>query len=442
MSEINLKKVLQDHGVVGAGGAGFPSYAKLAAGADLLVINSAEGEPLIYTDFVLMREKMDHIIDGIRAVMDNSEVKHTYLAVKEHRAVMLGYRDGEELSPGVTVKFLPNVYPMGDEINLIYEATGRLVKPGTLPITSGVIEFNSETAYNICNAVKYNKSVIRKWVTVAGDIDKKYVVNVPIGMKVSDLFARLSITVPETHSVFDGGPSMGRICDTNRAVVTKTTKSLLVLPNHIPATAHKKVAIDDMLRRASSACCGCYRCTDMCPRHSLGYPLEPHKMIRAALSGVVNDAPELVKNATLCCSCGVCTEVCCQDISPKDVILHLKGILAKNKIRFTPDENTEYTPMEERRYRMISSSRWEDILGVKKFDAVPEFINERLMSQKVEIPMSGHIGAPSIPTVSVGDTVNEYDLIAVAADGLSLPQYASISGKVTFVSKDKIVIEA
>ena len=91
---------------------------------------------------------------------------------------------------------------------------------------------------------------------------------------------------------------------------------------------------------------------------------------------------------------------------------------------------------------MISSSRWEDILGVKKFDAVPEFINERLMSQKVEIPMSGHIGAPSIPTVSVGDTVNEYDLIAVAADGLSLPQYASISGKVTFVSKDKVVIEA
>ena len=324
----------------------------------------------------------------------------------------------------------------------VYEATGRLVRPGSLPITSGVIEFNSETAYNICNAVKYNKSVIRKWVTVAGDIDKKYVVNVPIGMKVSDLFARLSITVPETHSVFDGGPSMGRICDTNRAVVTKTTKSLLVLPNHIPATAHKKVAIDDMLRRASSACCGCYRCTDMCPRHSLGYPLEPHKMIRAALSGVVNDAPELVKNATLCCSCGVCTEVCCQDISPKDVILHLKGILAKNKIRFTPDENTEYTPMEERRYRMISSSRWEDILGVKKFDAVPEFINERLMSQKVEIPMSGHIGAPSIPTVLVGDTVNEYDLIAVAADGLSLPQYASISGKVTFVSKDKVVIEA
>jgi Na+-translocating ferredoxin:NAD+ oxidoreductase RnfC subunit len=180
----------------------------------------------------------------------------------------------------------------------------------------------------------------------------------------------------------------------------------------------------------------------MCPRHTLGYPLEPHKMIRAALSGAVTETPEIVKNATLCCSCGVCTEVCCQDISPKDVILHLKGILAKNKLRFTPVENKEYAPMEERRYRMISSSRWEDILGVKKFDAVPEFINERLMSQKVEIPMSGHIGAPSVPTVSVGDIVNEYDPIAVAADGLSLPQYASISGKVTFVSKDKIVIEA
>ena len=164
-------------------------------------------------------------------------------------------------------------------------------------------------------------------------------------------------------------------------------------------------------------------------------------MIRAALSGAVTDNPEIVKNATLCCSCGVCTEVCCQDISPKDVILHLKSILAKNKLKFTAG-NEEYSPSSDRKYRMISSTRWEDILGVRKFDEVPKFINERLMSKKVEIPMSGHIGAPSVPCVSIGDTVKEYDLVANAADGLSLPQYASISGKITFVSSEKIVIEA
>ena len=441
MSEINLKNILRDHGVVGAGGAGFPSYAKLAQGADTLVINCAECEPLIYTDFVLMREKMPHIISGILAVMENTGITHTYLAIKEHRAVMLGYKDGEEIAPAVTVKHLPNVYPMGDEINLIYEVTGRLVQPGALPITSKVIEFNGETAYNICNAVSYGKSVIRKWVTVSGDIEKKYVVNVPIGMRVCDLFDRLGISVPDSHSVFDGGPSMGRICDATRAVITKTTKSILILPDHIPATAHKKVALDDMLRRAASACCGCSRCTDMCPRHLLGYPLEPHKMIRAALSGAVTDNPQLVKNATLCCSCGVCAEVCCQDISPKDIIVHLKGLLAKEKIKFSAGSET-YAPSSDRRYRMISSSRWEDMLGVKKYDEVPTFINERIMSGRVEIPMLGHIGAPSVPAVKVGDTVKEYDLIANAADGLSLPQYASIDGRVTFVSPEKIIIEA
>jgi Na+-translocating ferredoxin:NAD+ oxidoreductase RnfC subunit len=310
-----------------------------------------------------------------------------------------------------------------------------------LPITSRVIEFNGETSYNICNAVNYNKSVIRKWVTVAGDIENKYVVNVPIGMRVSDLLARLNIRVPESYSVLDGGPSMGKICDHSRAVVTKTTKSLLILPDHIPAIAHKKISLDDMMRRAASACCGCSRCTDMCPRHLLGYPLEPHKMIRTALSGVVEDIPEIVKNATLCCSCGVCAEVCCQDISPKDIITHLKGILAKNKMKYTAG-NENYEPSSDRRYRMISSTRWEDMLGVRKYDAVPTFINERLMSKRVEIPMSGHIGAPSIPTVSIGDTVKEYDPIAKAADGLSLPQYASIEGKVTFVNNEKVIIEA
>ena len=135
MPDINLKEILKDNGVVGAGGAGFPSYAKLSNEAEILAINCAECEPLIYTDFVLMREKMPHIIDGAKFVMENTGIKHTYLSIKEHRAVMLGYKDGEEIAPNITVKFLPNVYPMGDEINLIYQTTGRLVKPGMLPIT-------------------------------------------------------------------------------------------------------------------------------------------------------------------------------------------------------------------------------------------------------------------------------------------------------------------
>ena len=121
MSQIDIKSILQNAGIVGAGGAGFPAYAKLADAADTLCINCAECEPLMYTDYMLMREEMSKIVEGAQIVMDNSNITHTYISIKEHRAHMLGYTDGQIVGDRVSIKFLPNVYPMGDEINLIYE---------------------------------------------------------------------------------------------------------------------------------------------------------------------------------------------------------------------------------------------------------------------------------------------------------------------------------
>lgn len=440
MSLQNLKSILQQSGIVGAGGAGFPSYAKLAEGADTLVLNCAECEPLIYTDYMLMAEHLPKIVEGARIVMHETGIAKTLLGVKRHRAEMLGLTDGEKLAEGVFVKCVPDAYPMGDEINLIYEATGRLIAPGSLPITKGVIVLNAETVYNVYEAVKNGKPVTEKFVTVGGDIENRRVVRVPVGMRVADLFRALGITVPDTHIVIDGGPSMGKKINYRNAIVTKTTKSLLILPESAACAMRRATSMEDMLRRASSCCCGCSRCTEMCPRHLLGYPIEPHKMIRAANNAAVTQNPAMAQTATLCCSCGVCAEACCQDISPKDVILSLKGLLAKNKMRFAPDPNASYTPADDRAYRLIPSSRWESLLGVREYDHVPAFEQALLDAARVEIPTSGHIGAPSVLCVKEGDTVKKGDVIANAAEGLSLPQHASMDGTVTFADATKIII--
>lgn len=441
MSLNELKSILQSCGIVGAGGAGFPSYAKLAEGADTLVINAAECEPLIYTDFMLLRESLPAILSGAAHVMAASGISKTILAVKKHRAEPLGLADGECLADGIFVKLLTDAYPMGDEVNLVYEATGRLIAPAALPITKGVIVLNAETVYNINKAVERSKPVTDKWVTVGGEIEKPRVVRVPVGMRVRELFEKLGVTVSKDQLLLDGGPSMGRVINTATAVVTKTTKALLILPKEIPAAAHKITSVEDMLRRASSCCCGCSLCTDMCPRHLLGYPIEPHKMIRAANNAAIKDNPVMAINATLCCSCGVCAEVCCQDISPKDVILSLKGLLAKEKLRFTAG-NEVYTPSENREYRLIPSGRWETMLGVRRFDVIPAYEPDLIAPRRVEIPLSGHIGAPSVAVVKKGDTVTRNTAIAECAAGLSLPQHASICGTVTLVDDKKIIIEA
>ena len=130
---------MQKNGIVGAGGAGFPSYGKLTDGASLLVINAIECEPLMYTDYTLVKEKLADIVAGAQAIMEFGHIPNAILAIKAYRAKTLGLTDGQSLAEGVRVKTVPNVYPMGDEINLIYQTTGRLIKPGNLPISQGVV---------------------------------------------------------------------------------------------------------------------------------------------------------------------------------------------------------------------------------------------------------------------------------------------------------------
>ena len=435
---MELKELMKESGIVGAGGAGFPSYAKLADGADTLVVNGAECEPLLYTDYVLLQKEMPMVLSGIQAVLDYAKIPCALLCVKEHTAVRLKLKDGTKLADRIILKTLPDVYPMGDEISLIYQATGRVVRPGNLPITAGVIVLNVETFYNIAVKLKRGTNLTEKYLTIAGNIPEAIVVKVPIGVTVAELFDKNSIIIPEGHIVLDGGPSMGKVIDPDSAVVTKTTKGLLILPENCEAAQSKFLDGDKSIARAETACCQCTRCTDMCPRHLLGYPLEPHKMVRTA-KGAATALPEMVISATLCCGCGICESLaCCQGISPKAVINEYKALLAKNKLRYVGKEDV--SPAQEREWRMVPSERWANILGVARFDKVGKYIGEQTSYARVEILLRQHIGAPSVPCVEDGTYVNKGDKIAEAAEGLSLPQYASISGKVSVYS-DRIIIE-
>ena len=439
----DLKQLLKDNGVVGAGGAGFPSYCKLAEGADTLLINAVECEPLLYTSYTLMQERIRDIVIGMRAVMEYGKIARGLLAVKDYRAKKLGYSDGQELAPGVFIKYIPNVYPMGDEINLIYTATGRVVPPGQLPITRGVIVFNTETIYNIGLVVQFNQPVTKTYLTISGDTPKAYCVKVPVGMKIAEVLKIMNVTVPDTHVVIDGGPSMGTVVNLATDVVKKPCSGLLILPKTIPAVANKLRTKEDNFRRAASVCCQCNRCTDLCPRHLLGYPLEPHKMVRSTLSAAMAD-PELIKTATMCCGCDICsTLACCQEISPMQIIKEYKGILAKNRMKYVADPNEQFTPSPDREARMVSAGKWKEMLGVAKYDKFPPiYVEEKLKATEVYVPMSQHIGAPAVPIVAVGDLVEENQMIAKAAEGLSVPHFAPITGRVTYVDAKTIVIHA
>ena len=124
-------------------------------------------------------------------------------------------------------------------------------------------------------------------------------------------------------------------------------------------------------------------------------------------------------------------------------IKEYKNILAKNRVKYVANPNEQFTPSPDREARMVSAGKWKEMLGVAKYDKFPPiYVEEKLKAKEVFVPMSQHIGAPSVPAVNVGDVVEEGQLIANPGAGLSLPQYASISGKVTFVDPTKVIIEA
>lgn len=433
-----LKQVMKDAGLVGDGGAGFPSYAKLAEGADTLLINGSECEPLLYTDYMLIKRELPMILAGIQSVIWSLGIKRALFCVKEHTAKRLSLSDGDSLGANIFVKVMPNVYPIGDEISLIYQATGRLIRPGNLPISKGVLVYNVETMYNLGRAVKYFEPVTMKWLTVGGDVKEPRVVRVPIGTPIADLFERLGVEVDEDHAVIDGGPSMGKVINHNIAEVGKTTKALIVLPKNVRAVESKMANKRVALARAETACCQCMRCTEMCPRFLLGYPLEPHRMVRTAM-GAAKVMPEMILNATLCCGCGICENLACsQGISPRAVINNFKEVLAKNKMRYVATEDVE--AREERPFRMIPSDKWASDLGVARFDRVAVWGGEIRDFDRVELALGRYIGIPSTPSVKDGAIVGVGDIVAAASAGLSIPQHASIHGRVTVTDK-KIIID-
>lgn len=334
---------------------------------------------------------------------------------------------------------MPDVYPMGDEIIMIYQVLGRIVPPGALPISVGVVVYNVETLYNVNRAVKDGTPVTEKWLTVGGKVAEPVVLTAPIGTAVSEVLNKVGITVPDDCVVIDGGPMMGPIIDPTTARITKTTKGLLILPKDSPVIMSKLQKPRTVSVHASANCCQCSMCTDMCPRALIGYPLRPHKIVKVPMQTVEKN-PAYFTDASVCCGCGVCElTACCQAISPRGVYAQVKGILAKNKLRYQ-HKGGELKADPDRDFRLLPSARLQQRIGTLPFDHVAEFKYIKLAPKEITLALRQHIGAPASPTVEVGDTVQVGTLVGAAAEGISANIHASVNGTVKAVSATEVVI--
>ena len=433
-----LQGILKENGIVGAGGAGFPTYAKLSEKADTVILNCAECEPLLKLHRQVLETHPQEIFEALQIISKTVNAKRVCVALKKsYTATANAIKPFIEFFENIEICLLDDVYPAGDEVILTYEVTGRIVPPGDIPLSVGVMVLNVETVYNLYRAMN-GRPVTRKYVTIAGEVENPVTVRVPIGVTVGEIIKLAGTITTEDPAFIIGGPMMGSL-GSKANIVTKTTNAVLVLPSShsLIRRRQSKTFID--MKRAMAACCQCSYCTSLCSRNLLGHPINPSEFMRVASNSITNDAAPYI-NAMYCSGCGLCEQYSCvQNLSPRMLLAACKLELRKAGIKPQPQPEPVVNP--DRPLRQVPMSRLTSRIGLKKYnksapiiEAVPDF-------KKVTVLLSQHVGNPSVPIVKKGDEVHEKQLIANAGEGLSVALHSPVNGVVTAVGKTAIIIE-
>jgi len=437
-----LKTKLRTYGIVGAGGAGFPTYAKLNSLAEVVILNSAECEPLLRVDRQLSKDYAEQILTALELIVKVLGAKKGIYAIKsEYTGAIASLNAVIYKYENIELKILDNVYPAGDEVVLVYEAIGKVVPEGSLPIEVGAVVLNTETVLNVYNCVFLDKPLTTKYVTITGEVKNPTTIKVPIGTSVRECIEIVGGAKIEKFRIILGGPMTGRLGELDD-VITKTSKAIIVLPEEHSIILKRLTKSSIKINRAMSVCSQCRMCTDLCPRYLLGHSIQPHRIMNAIANGITSDI-EAFKSAQLCCGCGICENYACyQGLAPSSIIGELKMRLKEKGVKLTKTTK-ESTVNIMRNGRKVPMKRLIARLGLTKYNIDAPLVDELRNVFNVVIKLSQHIGAPATAKVKVGDLVTVGEIIGEISEGkLGANIHSSINGIITNVYNESINIKA
>jgi len=435
---------LRAAGIVGAGGAGFPSYVKAQGRAEYAIVNAAECEPLLKKDQKILEYFPEKVFDGLELLMKAVGAEHGVVGVKKkHEKIIPRLEEIAKSRKNIKVVKLGDYYPAGDEQCLVFEVTGRVVPPGGIPLDVGCVVSNVETLYN---AAFPGKPVTEKFITVNGAVKKPSTFRVPVGITWREAVELAGGFKIKDAAYIDGGPMMGKVMTDFELPVTKTSAGIIVLPKDHPLIVKKAQSRPVFSRIGRSTCDQCALCTEFCPRYLLGHAVQPHRVMRSMLfSGAGHKAHS--QYALLCCECSLCSLYSCPEgLHPTSACVSAKGDLREMKIGFkNSDLNTGKKPVPHpvRDFRKVPVSKLVQHLGLADYNFNAPWQDERYKPSKVRILLAQHIGVPCSPCVSAGQKVQLGAVVGdVPADKLGCPVHASISGTVTKVNEKYVEITA
>ena len=309
-----IKNRIAEAGIVGMGGAGFPTVVKLSpqTKVDTLIINGAECEPYLTCDYRVMKERPQDLLQGIRLLAKAVGVSKIIMGIEKNKPDMIEFFAKES---DITVVALKKAYPMGSEKHLIYCCTGRKVPVGKLPADAGCVVQNIATALATYEAVELNKPLYERYMTCSGEsLYQPRNLLVKIGTRYDDILNFCKGFKKDTAMLVSGGPMMGPAMLSTDIYTTKTSSGFLALST-------KEVSVEN-----PTNCINCGKCAQVCPMHLL-----PMQIDFYAQAGDFDKA-ESVGGVMNCISCGCCAYVCPAKRALVQSITLAKGqIMAKRR---------------------------------------------------------------------------------------------------------------
>jgi Na+-translocating ferredoxin:NAD+ oxidoreductase RnfC subunit len=426
---------IEELGIVGAGGGGFPAAVKFRAQVGAVIVNAAECEPLLHKDKELLLAEPDALLAGLAAAMKRTGASEGIIGIKEKYTGVITALS-PRLPAGVRIFPLKDVYPAGDEFVLVHDVTGRVIPPGGLPKDAGVTVSNVETLVNI----GLDRPVTHKYLTVAGAVAEPVTLRVPVGISIGEAIAAAGGATASGYGVLVGGVMMGRLAANLEEPVTKTTGGLIVLPAGHPVLARYRRTWPQMQRIARSACDQCRLCSELCPRRLLGHPIEPHRAMRALGFARPDERP--VAPTLYCSECNLCSMYSCpEQLDPKSVCAASKPAARELGMQFKGDAST-LAPHPLAEWRRTPTHRLMRHLELTGFRNTGPLVDRELAPGRVVLPLKQHAGAPAVATVEPGARVKVGDLVAAPAAGaLGARIHASIDGRVHSI-EGAVTIEA
>lgn len=425
-------------GVVGAGGAGFPTHIKAGSNVEVIIANGAECEPLLHKDYELMLNFAPQVAKGMELMFESVKAQKGYFGIKRKNIKAAETIEKELNNSKIQMHLLGDFYPAGDEYELVYETTKRLIPPHGIPLDVGCVVNNVETFYNIANADE-DKPVTKKIITVGGAVKKPSTFFVPVGTSFEDVIKFAGGASVPDFGVFVSGIMMGKLSFDLTDVITKTIAGLIVLPKEHYLIKRMQRPVSDMNRIGKSACDQCTYCTEFCPRYLLGYEVQPHKVMRSLVfttsgKGIWNEY------ADLCCSCGLCTLYACpEDLYPREACNQSQEEMKSAGKKHHQQKIVKVHPVKDG--RKVPSKQLMKKLNITEYNMQAPFLNEQPDPAEVKIPLKQHVGISAKAIVQIGQYVKEGELIGEIPEGkLGAKIHSSIRGKVTHVNEEFIRI--